>query len=305
MPLLSHYTSRAGLEGIAHSKTLWATDFQELNDKTELIYGYTELMKLALRSALAEIDKQLVSEHPRQALEFDAVGKQLAEDYRKSFEGETGSERLYITSFASARTADHESRGIRTLWELYTDNEGYCLQFDAEEIRSLLRLEASRRNYAVLDLSEVHYGIQETDHEFRKLRFQMEQYLLDQVHRAKPGLKLNPQSKQLWPMSVFATRIYRYCAKHKDPYFEDEREMRIMAVPAKEADVRPITGIAARKRVKTMSNGRHYIDIGEDWTPGIEPLRIIVGPSARRDIDTILAAFERKPQVLNAEFPTK
>src|SRR5262249_41137687 len=139
MPLLSHYTSRTGLEGIARSKTLWATDFQELNDKTELIYGYTELTKQALRSALAQIDKHLVPTHPSQALDFDAAGEQLAEHYRKSFEGETGSERLYVTSFARARTADHERRGIRTLWELYTDNEGYCLQFDAEEVRSLLR----------------------------------------------------------------------------------------------------------------------------------------------------------------------
>ena len=39
MPLLSHYTSQAGLEGIARSKCLWATDFLELNDNSEMEYG--------------------------------------------------------------------------------------------------------------------------------------------------------------------------------------------------------------------------------------------------------------------------
>jgi hypothetical protein len=72
--LLSHYTNRAGLEGIARSKTLWATRFTELNDKTEMEYGYVEISKLALKAALAEIDKHLIPGHPRAELDNDNAG---------------------------------------------------------------------------------------------------------------------------------------------------------------------------------------------------------------------------------------
>jgi len=54
-----------------------------------------------------------------------------------------------------------------------------------------------------------------------------------------------------------------------------------------------------------MDDGRHYIDLGADWRPGIEPRRIIVGPRARRDVDDVLALFDRKPEVLHAEFPIR
>jgi hypothetical protein len=47
MNILQHYTSRAGLEGIARSKVFWATDFFDVNDRSEMLYGYTEITKAA------------------------------------------------------------------------------------------------------------------------------------------------------------------------------------------------------------------------------------------------------------------
>ncbi len=303
MSLLSHYTGRPGLEGIARSKTLWATNFLEVNDKTEMEYGYVELTKRSLRMAWAEIEIHLRPEDYRREIDYEQAGKLIAEQFRKSFVGASGSELLYVFSFAKARTEDQERRGILTLWDRYTRLEGYCLQFDRQEVLDLLRRESVRRNYALLDLADVHYGIDETDREFVELRFQLAQRLLGEVHREKAGLGLEPQYERLWAFSAFAQRMLSYYAKHKDPFFEDEREVRIMAVPAKEGESRVLVGLALRKHVKQMSDGRSYIDLGEDWTPKIEPRRIIVGPRARRDLDDVLALFERRPEVFYAEFP--
>src|ERR1700730_2572720 len=287
---------------MARGKTLWATKFTELNDKTEMEYGYIEINKFALKAALVEIDKHLIPGHPRAELDYDNAGKLIAEQFRKSFEGPTGSEPLYVFSFAEARNEDQERRGILTLWDRYTKLEGYCVQFDRKEVLDLLSREALRRNYALLHLASVRYGIIQTDEECLDLRFQLEQRLLDVVARVKPGLNLQPRYERLWPFQTFAFRMLSFLARHKDPFFEDERETRIMAVPQKEADARALSmGPALRKPVKVMSDGRHYINLGADWRPGIEPRRIIVGPRAQRDLDSMLALFDRKPPVLYTE----
>lgn len=303
--LLSHYTRRAGLEGIAKSKTLWATKFTELNDETEMEYGHVEMQKLGLEAALVEIDKHLIPGHPRAELNYEDAGRKIAAQFRSSFEGPNGSEPLYVFSFAQARTEDQERHGILSLWRHYTQLEGYCLQFERNDVLRLLELEYTKRNYALLDLAEVHYGIDENSNECRELLFQLEQHLLGVVAPAKPGLQLKPQVEHLWPFPTFALRMLSFIAKHKRPLFEDERETRIMAVPQKFDDGRVLgMGPALRKPVKMMSDGRHYIDLGADWLSGIEPRRILVGPKADRNLDVVLACFKREPDVLQADLRT-
>jgi hypothetical protein len=159
MQFLSHYTRRAGLEGIARSKSLRATRFSELNDKREMEYGFTELTLRAMRAAYREAEKLLKPTDQRRQLDYHQAAKEIAGRFKKSFEGDAGSEPLYIVSFAEARTEDHQRRGILTLWDRYTRLEGYCLQFDANEIQALLKLESTRRNYALLETLAVRYGI--------------------------------------------------------------------------------------------------------------------------------------------------
>src|SRR5437868_5640509 len=100
MTLLSHYTTRAGLEGIARSKTLWATNFMDVNDKTELVYGLSGLTKRALISAWDEIQKHMRPEDRGIILDEDDFTKKLVAHYRETFEGISASEHLFVTSFA-------------------------------------------------------------------------------------------------------------------------------------------------------------------------------------------------------------
>src|SRR5882757_5455176 len=114
--LLSHYTSRAGLEGIAKSKCIRETKFSQLNDRREIEYGYVEFIRRALLGVFAELDK-VMPRKPGAILDLSDAERGLIEQFRNSFEGEKGSEPLYVASFAKGKTADHDDRGMLTLWD--------------------------------------------------------------------------------------------------------------------------------------------------------------------------------------------
>lgn len=302
MTLLSHYTSRAGLEGIATSKCIRATKFSQLNDRREVEYGYAEFVKRALLGVFAELDK-IMPRKPGVTLDLSDGERRLVEHFRSSFEGEKGSEPIYVASFAKGKTEDHDKRGMLTLWDRYTKLQGYCLQFSESDVRRIIDLEAGHRNYAFLTLDDVQYGMDEATSEYHKLAFQMKQLLLIEMLKGMPTLPIRPAYKEMWPFTTFATQMLRYIAKHKDPFFEDERETRIIGVPAKASQARSVSGIAMVKHPRDHLDGRQYIGIGEDWRPGLEPCRIIIGPRADKDIKDVLALFEFPPIVINAEFP--
>jgi hypothetical protein len=116
MAVLSHYTSLTGLEGTAQSKTLWATDFLDLNDKTEMLFGHVELAKAALSEAYAEC-KRLMKPGEGGILDLDATAEAVLGFHRQSFERNPFLEHLYVTSFARARNAGRRqpSRGLCSL----------------------------------------------------------------------------------------------------------------------------------------------------------------------------------------------
>src|ERR1051326_1881528 len=59
MTTLSHYTSLTGLEGIAKTGTLWATNFTELNDTSEYFYAWEILQRDAIDYIMARIPSDL------------------------------------------------------------------------------------------------------------------------------------------------------------------------------------------------------------------------------------------------------
>ncbi len=56
---LHHYTTTAGLEGIAVSNHLWATDFVQLNDGDEIIYAMGAVYREGAKLAMARMPKDL------------------------------------------------------------------------------------------------------------------------------------------------------------------------------------------------------------------------------------------------------
>src|SRR3954453_801521 len=181
--MLSHYTTRDGLEGIAKSGSLWASNFLTVNDKSEFFYAWAELLKAGWRYALARVPEDL----KRQDLDLEgAIELQAANSipmFRSMVQSTEGYGHLFITSFAQARTADHERRGILTIWARYTGHKGYCLQFDKGDIEHMISVEAMRGSYQWIELAEVKYGVDPNTCTFRELAAQLGEQFLMQVMR--------------------------------------------------------------------------------------------------------------------------
>ena len=142
--VLSHYTDRGGLEGIAQSKAFWATNFLSVNDTTEYFFAWKKIMRHALDAMLSKLPDSL----KRPDFDLEAHTTASIEQFRTLVKPMEGYGHLYVTSFAQGQTPDHEERGILTLWHRYTNLEGYCLQFEEGDVRRVLELEASKVSYA-------------------------------------------------------------------------------------------------------------------------------------------------------------
>lgn len=294
--VLSHYTSMAGLEGIAKSGSLWASNFLSLNDTTEFLFAFTDIMKEALRALVADVPFTPVASVERAMSGIEST-------FRKAFEAQDVYEQLYVTSFAMGKNEDENNRGVLTLWDRYTQNKGYCLQFNKSDISDRLGLEASGFSYASLSLSPVSYGIDRAEREYLEIIDQMKMQLILFVQKARSDLRFPYKFDGMWADSVLAARFTHFCARHKDPCFVDEREFRIMAFPLNKNVVVPLRGIALKKVIKTKPTGGKYLSIGEDWRPGLSPIRIIIGPKADPNIDGILSLFHKRPKVELCNLP--
>lgn len=299
MTLLSHYTSPKGLAGIAQSGVLWATRFLNLNDTKEYFYAWNLLLLGVRDTFLARIpeDRRPTAEA------FDDMLLSVGTQFRDALTVRDGLGDLYITSFARSTTEDHQNRGIFTVWERYTSHRGYCLQFDQSDIERMLYLEQMRSSYSEIGLIPVTYGVDRTCRTYTDLSFQLSEYFLAELLRHRLLVDVEPNHERRWAPSHLLREIMKFCARHKDPCFEDEREIRIFAYPADRSVARVFTGIAGVKELHKGPEGKTYIKLGEHWRPGISPARIIVGTFAEPNIEASLSLLPRRPILLHADFP--
>jgi len=242
--------------------------FSQLNDKREIEYGFVEFFRRGFLSMFDELDK-IMPRLPSVKIPVEEAERGFKEVFWMQFEGEKASEALYVTSFARGSTKDHDDRGMLTLWDRYTNLEGYCLQFREEDVRRIIELEATRRHYALLTLDSVHYGMDEDTAEYRELAFQMKQLLLLEMKKGMPQLPIEPAFDQMWAFGAFASRMLRYIAKHKDPFFEDERETRIIGVPARVAKTNVLSGPAFVKRRCNIRMAVHTLALVKTGAPDL------------------------------------
>jgi hypothetical protein len=296
MPYLSHYTSRGGLEGIAETHSLWGTNFLHVNDSSEFLYPWRVLMQDAAREALSHIPDD--QKRPHYDMETEAL--RLESVLRDSMKSGDGYGDLYITSFARAASEDQERRGILTLWDRYTRHEGYCLQFERRDLEHIMQLDSWRSNYGALGFKEVSYGIDRNEYNYKQLRFQMAQNMIVQMLRMRPDVRVEPKWQNIGGQDYLARQILNFCAAHKDPCFEDEREVRLFGCPLPRPEARVLLGIAFPKPIRTTEHGKRYVVFGENWRPGISPRRIIVGTKADPNIGALVARFPNPPEVAYA-----
>jgi hypothetical protein len=206
-----------------------------------------------------------------------------------------GAARLFVASFVAPNEPHQAQLGVLTMWQKYTNNEGYCLVFDRGEVEELIARERALFDYQSLDLVPVSYGFDPASE--AQLMFQMTQRMLDSVKLR--SLKKLVDRRRWWVELEYARELVRFCARQKSPFWQDEREVRIAAIPT---EARVPTPPERRKEVHLRSNGKHYLKIGEGSKETIEPIQIIVGPKATQDIDEIVHMFARAPKVMRPIF---
>jgi len=299
---LSHYTDERGLFGIVRSQSLRATDFLALNDEKEFVYAAQALWEVALEQTLAKIPADLNNltknlEHLRSVIP-DSIGT-----LKKQIEEGDGYGSLYVTCFARGRNDDQDERGILTLWHRYGGYEGYCLQFNIEDIRSIITHESTYHSYARIELAEVIYGVDREGSHFKELVEQMSLRLLKRFFLETKDLRFTHDLEKIGPESSFLQKLVSFCGKHKDPAFEDEREIRIFACPVNATEGRIFTGLATPKTIYRAQHGAwhgaRYVVFGETVLPGAIPQRILIGPKGKLLPDRQLDALYPRPPVID------
>jgi hypothetical protein len=300
MSFLSHYTALEGLSGIAGSQSMRATDFVKLKDPAEVTYGLSAISKAGLKLCLDGVPQDLRN-NTVNTDELLNSGPSSPKILRDEMSKSLASTSAFIISFARGLDDDEDERGIRSLWHIYTQNRGYCLQFDLGKIRNLVNYEREHFSYEWIELSPVKYGIDQTDADFIWLCEQFKLRIQKIAWENRRDNRLLPDVARLAPESTLHMRLLSYCCKHKDPSYRDEREVRIIACPSVTASSRPFVGIARRKNLYSTdgANSRRFISIAEHVRPGFVPRRIMIGSECERDERFVSELFlNSSPQIV-------
>jgi hypothetical protein len=109
-----HYTDKKGLEGILESATIWGTEYQRLNDTTELTHGES-----AIDAELEAIRSEYSDATARGSVCLDVI------DIRSQRRFTQMGYNVYVTSFSSAGD-------LLGQWERYADKaKGFAIGFRA------------------------------------------------------------------------------------------------------------------------------------------------------------------------------
>lgn len=211
---LFHYTNRKGLEGILDSKCLWATNYNCLNDRSEVVH-----LKSILKKTL----------DPRFSCLIDILYKAILEENPRP---------PFICSFTTVEPEQSHAElvfreGLLSQWRAYGRNGGFNICFDGEKIKSLLDKQREQKMGLYLKsdmfLNSVFYD--ESDKWFCAhlqelkdwLSVNIETWLCDKGPR-----EIDEQSVR--PFSVGLQLFSRLMVLAKNPAFFEEREVRAVVL---------------------------------------------------------------------------
>jgi hypothetical protein len=162
MSSIFHYTDAAGLLGILSSQSLFATHYKYLNDLTEAAV-IRELIMPILDSEAAEIFPQLVEKGWLSKKYYDVFGTGVhhlaAEKLYGSFVRAIDNvSPFFVTSLCrhDEETQAYE-HGLLSQWRAYANTIGFAIEFDEQQLDSLLSLETASHAYAGFKSADVHY----------------------------------------------------------------------------------------------------------------------------------------------------
>ena len=126
MNLLSHYTDLYGLAGIVRSQEFWATEFKSLNDNSEITYSLSKITNKASQKFLLSLPSEL-RDDVTLITNSEGIVKNVLQHVKDSTTNMQGFSSWYFVSFAQGKDEDENNRGVKTLWDSYTQKKGFLL----------------------------------------------------------------------------------------------------------------------------------------------------------------------------------
>ena len=239
-PLVYHYTSQAGLEGILTTQTLFATHYRYLNDTSEIQHMRTALignLQHVIKSWICKTftgDEQqkrfLTKQGGEHVFAYKEATKIVGTFYDVTFGGgrvEHPFAEPYITSFcAHSDDEDYErENGLLSQWRGYSEireNGGFAIVFDTERLSELVLRENKFYYLSALAFGDVLYDgdIEGFHREFGELLEKLEDSF-DQIISGGPE-----------DISVHLDAFVNGVSRFKHRAFREEREVRIIISPS-------------------------------------------------------------------------
>ncbi len=229
-PNLAHYTTETGLRGIIDNGTLYATRYDNLRDKKEILFFRDHLHEALLhmmRQVRAYTFKtQWRNINHRMSDEF--VDVMIAEFYKSIFSIDAGYAVPYITSFYGLREGSGQKDWNSPYhWKEFGENEPnnppYAIIFDTAKLIDRLNMEATQFAYMSVQPCDVIY---EKDGEFDKQFNPLLNLIMDLVFSPVGKNTDDTLIKLFEPFVLSATR-------YKSSGYLHEGEVRFVCCPLK------------------------------------------------------------------------
>lgn len=301
-PELHHYTDWNGLKGIFTSQTLWATHFSKLNDYTEINHLEDALVKAVTDKLEAYANFRCLTEPDfresmarmgdiRGACEHDTKNS-ISSIYDVTFRGREIDENTkiipfvepFITSFCShTRDSPYEvENGLLSQWTRYGRNEGYAMVFDTVVLEERLTEEFKSYGYQFFGFYDVVYNDENLN--FVE-RFSEE---ISKVFEITRDFIFNPDDVR--PFDAFEPLV-RAATRFKHRAFKEEREIRIVACPARrdhedtlKAEYPNLYEDLSFEFKKIHAEPKNHICLFDSDSSHVLPIkRIIVGPAKEQE----------------------
>jgi len=289
-PELFHYTTVAAFENIYKSQTFWATYYQDLNDRSELLRFRMKVGQhitphvrkiFAKRVQCDEEFARVVKNHGGlDAVVSREVAIQLDVIHRNTF-GEDAFRETFVCSFCAHRAGSYEgTHGLLSQWRGYGGGGGVAIVLDTAGIEERMKREADVFAHPINQIGDVKYdndnvGIQRA---------------FCRVFGCLPGILDALYSGQQAPYEEIFDHFVQGSTLVKHHAFHEENEIRIVVAPRPTKpgsifydvahDTKPQKVVRYRRRGE--SEVRYISLFGEAPLP-IE--RVVVGPSWSQNVN--------------------
>jgi DUF2971 family protein len=240
-PELFHYTTAGGLEGILGTQTLWATHARYLNDTSEMTAFSDRLPEFLGPAVDAGIEPLLKFQANQKFLVQLGGREKLVEHLTREASGAIYAALLgspdtapyiepYIISFCTTDKPRVSEHGLLSQWRGYGRDGGYALVFDTARLDALLAEEAGRWTWG-LSGGDVVYSTASAE--------EVRQELGNEIDAIKGAIVtyLASSGSSLASLEPMYEAITQCVSRYKHWGFEEEHEVRIVAIPANQSNI--------------------------------------------------------------------